>query len=95
MIEIYERKITSWVRFSLNQILKTGYYIYIHTGNSLFRKKRLMLDENLQPNASKLAIFYIGILKPNVDFSVFNFVLLYIFSLMNAPVYVDIHQGIH
>ena len=31
MIEIYERKITSWVRFSLNQILETG-YIYIHTG---------------------------------------------------------------
>ena len=53
-----------------------------------------MLDEMTRQNTSKFAIFYIGIQKPKVAFSIFHFVLGPFF-VMNALVYVDIGQGIH
>ena len=61
--------------------------------NSLFRNKRFMLDEMSQWNASKFAIFYT---YENWKLLFLFFVSYYfIFSLMNALVYVDIDQGIH
>ena len=39
----------------------------------------LSLDEMTQQNASKFAIFYIGMRKPKVAFSIFHFVLLNVF----------------
>ena len=38
-----------------------------------------VLNEKFQRNTSKFAIFYIGIRKPKVAFSVFHFVLFYFF----------------
>ena len=38
-----------------------------------------VLDERFQRNASKFAIFHIGIQKPKVAFSVFHFAQFYIF----------------
>ena len=61
--------------------------------DSLFRKKRFMLDENFQQNASEFVIFYIHE-NPKLLF-LFLFHATLFFSLMNALVYVNIDQGIH
>ena len=58
---------------------------------TLFINKRFALNEMFQGNASKFAIFYIGVYE-NPKFS-FRATLL--FPLMNALVYVDIDQGIY
>ena len=52
-----------------------------------------MLDEMTQQNASKFAIFY-EYENPKM---LFPFIILcnFIFSLINAMVYVNIDQGIH
>ena len=59
---------------------------------SLFRKKRFMLDEKFQRNASKFDIFYIYE-NPKLFFPFF--ISCYFFPLINALVYVDIEQGIN
>ena len=46
-----------------------------------FRNKMFLLDEMTWQNTSKFAIFYIGIQKPKVAFSIFNFMQLYFFPL--------------
>ena len=53
---------------------------------SLFRKKMFMLDEKFQRNASKFTIYYIW--KPKDDFSVFYFMILYIFPLWMARAFI-------
>ena len=55
---------------------------------SLFRKKRFMLDEMFQQNASKFAIF-LEYENPRSFFH-FSFRATLVFLLMNALVYVDI-----
>ena len=60
---------------------------------SLFRKKRFMLDEKFQQSTSKFAIFYMCE-NPKLLFPFF-ISCYFIFPLMNALVYVDIDQGIH
>ena len=62
-------------------------YAYI----SLFRKKMLMLDEKLQPNTSKLAIFYIGIFA----FSLFILCyFIFVALIMDALIFaLDIYGG--
>ena len=52
----------------------------IGTKELLLPISRFVLDKKFQQNDSKFAKFYIGIGKPKVAFSVFHFVLLYIFA---------------
>ena len=69
-------------------------YLYMKIGIlSLFRNKRLVLDEKPPQNTSKFAI----LLEYENPRSFFSFFIscYFIFSLMNALVYVDIDQGIH
>ena len=47
---------------------------------SLLLISEFVFDKKFQRNASKFAIIYIHIQKPKVTFSVFHFVLLYIFT---------------
>ena len=62
-----------------------------NTNQSLFGKKRFMLDEKFQRNASKFAIY---LCKPKVDFSIFHFVLCFIFSTSEYPGFCG-DRGIH
>ena len=52
-----------------------------HILKSLLPISGIVLDEKFQRNASKFAIFYIGIRRPKVAFSVFHFVQLYILPI--------------
>ena len=63
--------------------LKAGFVVCLvfrYLSAALLPILRFMLDEMFQRNASKFAIFYVGIRKPKVAFSVFHFVLLYVFT---------------
>ena len=64
---------------------------YVHT--SLFRKKRFMLDEKFQQNASKFAIFY-RYDNPKLLYPFF-ISCYFTLPLINALVYVVIDQGIY
>ena len=77
--------------------LTTIYVILKWTRRAPFRNTGFVLNEKFQQNASKFAVFYIGIRKPKVAFSVFHFMPLYIFPWwmpwsMSA---IGIDQGIH
>ena len=73
--------------YCYTSLIPTKYY------SSLFRKKRFMLDEMTWRNASKIVMFYMY-KTPKLLFPFF-ISCYFIFSLMNALVYVDIDQGIH
>ena len=61
-------------------IFLLNYYACRYHISTLLPISEFALDEKFQRNASKFAIFYIGIRKPKVAFSVFHFVVLYIFT---------------
>ena len=65
----------------------------ITNAQSLFRNKKFMLDEMTQRNTSKFVIF-LEYENPGSFFR-FSFRAFLSFYFMNAPVYVDIEQGIH
>ena len=69
-----------WFSMSENEPLKT-FLGKVDTPPNF----RVLLNKKFQQNASKFAIFYIGIRKPIVAFSVFHFVLL-CFSPNECPV---------
>ena len=63
----------------------------LHGDYALLPISEFVLDEKFQRNASKFGIFYI---YENLKL-LFSFRANLFFPLMNAPVYVDIDQGIH
>ena len=62
------------IRF--NNVDKIVCTLQAHNYISLLQISGFVLDENFQQKASKFAIFYIGIQKPKVAFTVFHFMLL-------------------
>ena len=73
----------------------THFEDFLIFSETLFKNKNFLLDEIFQQNTSKFVPFFFLEYPDGFFYFVFHFVLYFMFSLMNALVYVKIGQGIH
>ena len=75
----------------------THFEDFLIFSKTLFKNEIFLLDEIFQQNTSKFVppFFFFLEYPDGFFYFVFHFVLYFMFSLMNALVYVKIGQGIH